>query len=326
MVRGRAKSVTFADGRTITVVGHIHGDRQIDQISRMIDSGQLMAISDDEFNQMLKRIAADNRKPYEGMITRESKARFAESFESQFGLDISDMVRPSEGFDFRSLTVENHANEDFKYVSEALAQPGSRIQFIGFEGSHETWINNIPYYMRARYELLRQFHLRRNRGKITFTQDQLEALILSASTGNVYAYMRNSDLERRVPMFGSEDAAIGAEARRIDPLVKMDKAWKGIVKADNAYWSAKPEQAKKAFIAVPSNVAYVGLLSHVASEVQNMNVNSNAERTSSAQFCAGCSVGKKLGWPLSNWNSLRRPQSFQTHDFKSGKSLPSRNG
>lgn len=57
LVRGRSKSITFPDGRTITVVGHLHGTRQIYEIIDLIDSGRLALMSDSEFNQLLVRIA-----------------------------------------------------------------------------------------------------------------------------------------------------------------------------------------------------------------------------------------------------------------------------
>ncbi|MBK8202472.1 MAG: hypothetical protein IPK68_09235 [Bdellovibrionales bacterium] len=182
-----------------------HGNRQIYEISDLIDNDLLGSMSDNEFNQLLTGIANENRKPYQGMVTRQDKLRFVEYFKTEYGIYVSHIVRPEQGFNLPPMTVENHAVDDFGFLSQTLAQPGSKIGFIGFEGSQETWSRNLPYFRRAQQELLRQFYMRQGRGKITFDQKQIERLILSASNGNVYAYMSNPDLAARVPMFGSED-------------------------------------------------------------------------------------------------------------------------
>lgn len=277
LVKGRSKTITFPDGRTITVVGHLHGTRQIYQISDLIDNGQLSTMSDDEFNQMLVKIADENRKPYQGTITRQDKSRFVDTIRAKYDIDISNIVRPETGFDLPAMTVEKQAREDFAYLSQILARSHNRIGFVGYEGTQETWSNNLPYYLRARRELLHQFYLRKGRGKITFNQEQIERLILSASNGSVYAYMRNPELNKTVPMFGSEDRDAGAESERVDPLQKMRDALQEVTKADDDYWKSKTEKEKQAFSSVPSNIAYGALLMHVYSEVQNMNISSYAE-------------------------------------------------
>ncbi len=277
LVKGRSKNITFPDGRVLTIVGHLHGKRQIKEISDLVENGRLNSMSDGEFNQFLEKIASENRQPYQGMITRQDKLRFVEYFETKFDVDISHIVRPEQGYELPPMTVENHAVEDFRFLSENLDQPGSKIRFIGYEGSQELWANNLPYYLRARHELLRQFYVRRGRGNISFNQEQIEKLILSASNGNVYAYMLNPDLTTRVPMFGSEDPNASAESKRVDPLQKMDEAIQEVARADNAYWNSKTENEKNAFKSVRSNMAYVALLGYVYSEVQNMNISSFIE-------------------------------------------------
>ncbi len=277
LVKGRSKSITFPDGRTLTGVGHLHGDRQIYQISDLIDNGQLVTMSDEEFNQMLVKIADENRRPYQGMITRQDKSRFVSAIRTKYGIDISNTVHPETGFDLPVMTVENHAREDFAYLSQTLARPHNRISFVGYEGTQEAWSNNFPYYLRARRELLRQFYLRQGSGKIKFTQDQIEQLILSASNGSVYAYMRNPEHNKTVPMFGTEDLAAGTESERVDALQLMRDALLEVRKADDDYWKTKSENEKQAFSSNPANIANGALLMHTYSEVQNMNISSYAE-------------------------------------------------
>jgi hypothetical protein len=72
-VKGRSKSIAFPDGRVITAVGHLHGNRQIYEISDLVDKGRLASMSDNEFNQLLTKIVDENRKPYQGMITRQDR-------------------------------------------------------------------------------------------------------------------------------------------------------------------------------------------------------------------------------------------------------------
>jgi hypothetical protein len=325
LVKGRSKSITFPDGRILTVVGHFHGDRQIYEISDLTDNGRLSSMSDSEFNQLLTKIANENRKPYQGMITRQAKLRFVEYFKAEYGVDIGHTVRPEQGFDLPSLTVENHAIEDLQFLSQALAQPGSKIRFIGFEGSQQTWSNNLPYYVRARQELMRQFYIRKGRGQISYNQEQIEKLILSASNGNVYAYMTNPDLAKRVPMFGSEDPNAGEESQRVNPLQKMNDALQEVTKADDAYWDAKTEKEKQAFEAVPSNLAFVALLMHVYSEVQNMNISSFTQ----LDAMIGELRNQSPSWIKSSLEGLFR--SFKervrinfARDYESAKNLVSR--
>lgn len=277
LVKGRSKSITFPDGRVLTVVGHMHGDRQINEINDLVENGKLGSMSDGEFNQLLLRISNENRQTEKGLLTRRDKLKFVDHFRNEYGVDISRTVQPEKGFDLPPMTVENHAVEDFKFLSQALAQPNSKIRFVGFEASQETWTNNTPYYKRARQELLRQFYIRKDRGQISFNEEQIETLILSASNGNVYTYMTNPDLSKRVPVFGSEDPKVAAESKRVAPLTKMYEVFQKVISADDAYWNSKTEKEKQQFKTIPSNILYVGLLLHVYSEVKNMNVSSYAE-------------------------------------------------
>ena len=325
LVKGRSKSITFPDGRVLTVVGHLHGNRQIYEISDLVGSGRLSSMSDGEFNQLLTKIADENRKPYQGMITRQDKLSFVEHFRAEYGVDISHTVRPEQGFDLPPMTVANHAFEDFLFLSQTLYPPESKIGFIGFEGSQETWSNNLPYFVRARQELMRQFYIRKSRGQISFSQEQIEKLILSASNGTVYAYMTNPNLAKRVPMFGSEDPSAGAESQRVNPLQKMKAALQEVIKADDAYWDAKTEQEKQAFKAVPSNLAYLALLMHVYSEVQNMNVSSYAE----LDVMMGELRDKSPSWIKSSLEGLFRSLKERvrinfTRDYESAKNLVGR--
>jgi hypothetical protein len=256
----------------------MHGDRQVYDIIEKIDRGELASMSDAKFNQMLSEIQRSNREAYSGMITQENRRRVIHHIQAEYGVDVSHIIRPEDGLPLTNLTVESHAGQDRRFIHQLLnPRNPNRPEFIGFEGTYETWHDNFPHFLRARQELIRQFNLRVGRGHINFTQADFENILLGASNANVYAYMENPSLQREVPVLGTESRATTEESKRQDPLGRMHVALQQVIAADDAYWETKNEADKDRFKADSSNIAYFALLMHVYSQAQHMNIESYEE-------------------------------------------------
>lgn len=278
LVAGRSSSVKFPDGRVISVVGHIHGKRQIYEIIAKIDSGELASMSDIDFNQMLRTIQRSNRETYGGMITQENRRRLIDQIQAQYGVDVSHIFRAEKGLPLTHPTVESHADQDRRFIQQLLKSGNpNRPEFFGFEGTYETWHENFPHFLRAKREFLRQFNLRAARGNIDFTKDEVEKLLLGASNANVYAYMENPSLQREIPVLGTESSVAADESQTQNSLGRMYAALQQVIAADDAYWETKDEAAKKRFKTDPSKIAYFALLVHVYSETESMNIESYDE-------------------------------------------------
>lgn len=277
-VRGRASLVEFPDGRKITVVGHVHGERQIYDIMEKMESGALPSMSDEEFNTFLTKIVEANNTPYSVMATKEHREKVVQHFLQEFGVDVAGILQPSKGLDITGLSASSHAKEDQRFLRNLLS-PGSSnmIEFIGYEGTYETWSRNFPYYKKARQELIRQYQLRVGRGKIRFSQSDIEDLLLSSSNANVYEYLVDPNLQKNVPMFGTESKSAVIEYGHVNPLVRMKEALQSVIAADEAYWDSKTKADEELFRSNPNNIAYLALLMHTYSEVMHMNISANDE-------------------------------------------------
>lgn len=60
LVLGRASRIAFPDGRVITVVGHLHGERQMYELAELLNSGELQSMTNPEFDALISRISQKN--------------------------------------------------------------------------------------------------------------------------------------------------------------------------------------------------------------------------------------------------------------------------
>ncbi len=278
LVEGRASSIRFPDGRMISVVGHVHGERQIYDIVEKIDSGELSSMSDVEFNQMLNDIRDDNREPYQSLVTEGNRRKLVEFMQTEYGVDATPIIRPDEGLRLSNLTAENHAEQDRQFIEQVLdPQSPIPVEFIGFEGSRQTWRNNFPGFVRARHELIRQYQLRVGRGAIEFNQSEVEEILLAASNANVYTYMEDPLLANRVPVIGTESRVVGEAYRQQSPLDRMSDLKQKVLDVDEDYWEARSEDERERFQANQENMMFIALFMHVYSEVEHMNISSFEE-------------------------------------------------
>ncbi len=277
LVTGRSKTITFPNGRTITVVGHIHGTRQINQIYDLIINGQLDKMTDQDFDALLMKISDKNSKSNELPWSLQYKNSVVKYFKNKYGINVSKIVHTTISYNLKSTSVESHAIDDFKFLSYLLADSNSQIKFIGYEGSQETWVHNFPTYILARQELLKQFFRRKESGKLQFTLYQLENLILSASNGNVYTYMVNPNLNLSIPMIGTEDESVFIKYKNVDTIEDMSKAYQEIIEADKLYWKEKSITEKQAFNSIEANRFFIELLTYAFNEVLSMRISTYNE-------------------------------------------------
>lgn len=277
LVKGRARMVRFPNGRSVTVVGHVHGSRQIYEIGALIKNSRLMQMSDAEFDTLLFRIMNENRRVVPIGASKETKQSAVNFYKKKFNIDFSDLLHPENALDLPEVTFERHAIEDYRYLNQLLGQKNSSVQFVGYEGTQRTWASNLPFYLRTRQVLLEQFALRKSRGQIKFSEYYLDPLLLSSSNGNAYTYMVNPQLILKVPMVGTEDEAVTSDPKNADPLEKMFQALNRLKAAGDTYLDSQTKIEKKRLFNEPSLISFFVLALNAYSEVENMSFVSEAD-------------------------------------------------
>lgn len=259
-VRGRAKSVRFPDGRIITVVGHLHGKRQIYDLVELVDSGQLSKMSDREFNTLLSE------------ILKENKVRLPEFL---FGL--------------RNVSTLEHAKNDYAYIQQLLTKNSGRpaIEFIGFEGTPYTARNNPIYFMRAARAILWEYDSRQKRRKLSVSKRKLREVLLSSMNANSYAYIESSKLRSRVSLIGTESEEAGNRHDKADPHAAMESAFKALLAADEAHWKTRSKAEQDLVAKSKEGNTFQENLVKLYADVTTMKVNSIEELETRAAFLRG---------------------------------------
>lgn len=235
-VQGRARRVTFADGREITIVGHVHGDRQLYKLVDLMRSGQLYRLSDKEFEQLLRGIQATNSKENTSLIFNENRRQMIANAKKK-GYDLSKVLDPDGGYELKTTSVLNHAKQDYAYLHHLIS--AQKADFVGWEGSHEQLVNNFPNYLSAKQILTLEAELRRLRGGITISNAELDEILLSSINGNTYAYIENPKLAERTPLVGTENKTAGQAYDKADSLGRIEEVMKKLIALDNAFFESK---------------------------------------------------------------------------------------
>lgn len=183
-VKGRASVVKFPNGREITVIGHIHGNRQIYDLHDLIVSRKLYQMSDQEFETLLINILRDNKKPVEGISKEAIKLQII-NIKKTFGVDVSHIYDIQNGFDFEKNSVLDHAKQDLAFLKNRLKSRADRpnsVEFIGYEGTDRTAKENYVELLKV-IEILNKEFLNRKEN-LSLTQEQFNDIILSSANGN----------------------------------------------------------------------------------------------------------------------------------------------
>lgn len=198
-VAGRANTVTFPNGRAITIVGHIHGDRSFEALAQAVESGKLVAATDDQFNAVLEFLRNKD------LMSMDQTLR-------DFGIPLN------------SPTATNHAYNDYSYLTDLIRQDTTRqrIQFVGVESNPDFPARQVPRWRTARAVVLAEFHRRARNGTMFFNQAQLETIMLGGMMGNLYSYVANPQLAQHAPIMGFEDPKVTKDSD--DIYDQLDKA------------------------------------------------------------------------------------------------------
>lgn len=274
LVMGRAKIVTFPEGRSITVVGHHHGPRQIYDLMDIIRSGRLYRMTNFEFNKLLSQIAEETRS--KGLPNeKEERTQLVDMMKSDYGLDMSDIIRPQDGLDYKNASVAEHSIADYRYTQQLLQGPHSKAEFIGIEANPKGMQFSISNGAITRTEILREYHKRRMRGGIEHSESDIEYILLAATNGSFYHYLRDPNLNQRIPLVPIEIEKANALYDRNDGLSRIDNSIKKIMEMDKTYWDTKSEAQRNQFKARPLNLSYAGLLIHINNSVMRMSLSSS---------------------------------------------------
>lgn len=275
LVKGRASTVSFPGGRKITVVGHLHGKRQIYDIMDLALSGKLASLSNEEFAAFISKILKENTAPSDTFLLNSNRRKAVAKL-NELGINGAEYFNVDDGFDLQDVTVLNHARQDFQFLSGQLSNKAQALGFVGFEGAERTWFKNFPYYLRAYQELIKQFSARKEHGLST-AEGEVKDALLSASNGNTFAYIQDPSLGLRVPMFGVEDSNAGKKYQEADPLIEMQKRLKAVSDADKAYWDTRPKAQLEAAKKDLRNLRFGALLVQLYNEVADMDVTTLAD-------------------------------------------------
>ncbi len=185
-IAGRAQFVTFPDGRSVTVVGHAHGNRDIVNLASANEIGRLTAMNDSQFELVIRNIAKAAAKD----ITVESRGG---------------------GLGLKDVSATNHARQDYAYLNHLIRR--QRLHFIGFEASHADVVAMIPMLARARSAILNDFDRRARHGGLRITRENLVDTLLVGKTANFYLFAENPELARVVKPMGFEDPVASSQDR-----------------------------------------------------------------------------------------------------------------
>lgn len=293
-VRGRASTITFPNGRKITVVGHIHGDRQIYKIGEMInkDHNVFDKMTDDQFSDFFRKILEENSSPYKGTVTKNDYKSVLKKFKTKFNIDASPYLNVDNGFDLKDINVLSQSIQDYNYIKERLKHNhgDSQFSFIGWEGSQTNLENNYPLFYYYKHNLLLQFYGRNSTNKLKLTNKQFRESLLSSMNANTFVYIEDPELMRSIPLIGVENHEVGTLERESQPLKMMDSAFKDLIEADDKYWKDKSDDFKKDFIKNPSNTSFFSKLTLFRQNVVSMNIDSLDELEEQIQDLNSSSV------------------------------------
>lgn len=270
-VQNRSMQVLFPDGRTISVVGHLHGTRQIYQLYDFVASGEIKTMTDSKFMDLLRMINQENKESYQSWITRQNKIKLVKYFSDNYNLDLTKMIQPNQGLNISEMSVQSHAFEDFEFIKSEISDH-SKVQFIGFEGTQDTLNNNLELFIKTRKELLKQFSTRKLKQKFKINKNDIEHILLTSSNGNTYFYMINPKFKHKINFIGMEDENIIELKNGAKPLEEMNIAYNNLILADDNYWKSKNEKTNDSFKSDQSYLHFSTLLIFAYNELNSMNI------------------------------------------------------
>lgn len=102
----------------------------------------------------------------------------------EFGVDVSEIIKPEEGFDIASTTVLGHAYADYDYLDAQMQLPeGKRPYFIGYEGSQNTLSRWFPGYQFINDLITEETKTRRSQGRFSMNERKCTRLCCLPPTG-----------------------------------------------------------------------------------------------------------------------------------------------
>jgi len=123
-------------------------------------------------------------------------------------------------------------------------------------------------------EVIRQYHLL-SRGGIQYTDSEVEKILLSATNGNFYHYLKDSSLDQRIPLVAMESQEASDLYDKNNGLSRVYNAIEKISKMDQAYWNSKTEAERNQFLKTPQNALFYGLLLHIQNSIMRMSLSSS---------------------------------------------------
>lgn len=278
-VKGRARRVVFPDGREITVVGHMHGDRRMYFLGQLAESGKLARLTDAQFAKLVRGLIAENREPLRSGLLNSHRRAQARKLREALGPEALADFDAGAGYELENVSVVGHAAADLDYVTSVLlGRPGEKsAEFIGWEGSDRIVKANTAFLRRARAAVVAEHALRRERGLTGIGDAEMRELMLGTVNGNMTPYVDDPRLESRVPLIGVEDDAAGEAHEKGDAFGRMDEALKALGRADDAFFDGLPPERRDGLKKSPRLRAFGARLVNLYNDVAQMAVSSDAE-------------------------------------------------
>ncbi len=232
-VSGRANVIEFPNGRRITVVGHLHGHRQIYALGRLVNAQKLQTLSDHEFQDLFRRILKENRAEVDASVINSNRRQTLRVITELTGQESVSNYDPNAGFELENVSVLNHAQEDLQYIRESLRS--QKIEFIGWEGSQERLNENLPAFFSVVEVLKKEFSLRRSRGGISLTPAEFNEALLTSMNANTFHYVVDPRNFSTAPLIGAEDETAGDLHESKKPHERIREAWTKLEKFEKSY-------------------------------------------------------------------------------------------
>lgn len=263
LVAGRAWSVTFPDQRTITVVGHAHGARQIRELYELASNCELnrnqvnhgrfctpegKLISDANFKELIIKIKSENQIVVDHFNEKYTD-NYYKNLRELFDLKESDFVLPKHfEISANKSSVIDHADQDYQYLKKIIPMQNGKHYFIGHEATESITRADFPKYQYAINSAKKEFAIRSSPISLDMNYQDFERIIRSSSMGNIWFFHNHSKNYPNIRFIGTELEEI-ANNQNYNPIKELSQSFEAI----NNQIDSIPEVKKVSELNLPSD-------------------------------------------------------------------------
>lgn len=269
-VKGRSATVKFPDGRKITVVGHVHGEREFFKLLALANQQKLETLADGEYNDLLIKILEKAKATTSRDITIEGRKKLLTQFNSTSRLDFKKLIDVDLGYDITDPSALLHAGQDYEFLSSLLDK--KEVQVVGIEGTPAVTAQILEQIPPAYLSVKLNYESRVKAGRTQIQKSDFDDLIKTSMNGHLYYFVTQNEQvkSQSVRFIGIEDPEATQKAREAEGSKEIDAAMQRLIDLDSSYWANKAESERRAYLAEPNNWVYNVTLKEIFDEVAFM--------------------------------------------------------